>query len=87
MKVEEAKTKECPYCILFTEQGLNGKGLIVNDYIYSRCKANACMAWRWHHEDTFIGETVGGKKLFTNGERMMSKTDGYCGLAGKEGAE
>lgn len=67
MKVEEAKTKECPYCILFTEQGLNGKGLIVNDYIYSRCKANACMAWRWN--DPSI------------------KNEGYCGLAGKEGAE
>ena len=43
------------------------------------CVAYQCMAWRWHHEDTFIGETYV--------ETLMSKTDGYCGLAGKEGAE
>jgi len=41
----------------------------------------------WHHEDTFIGETVEGIKILTNGERIMSETEGYCGLAGKEGAE
>ena len=34
-----------------------------------------------------IGETVGGKKIFTNDKRLISKTDGYCGLAGKDGAE
>ena len=50
-----------------------------------KCNANNCMAWRWHH--AFIGETVEGIKIFKHGERMMSKTDGYCGLAGKEGAE
>ena len=51
------------------------------------CVAYQCMAWRWHHEDTFIGETVGGIKILTNGERIISETDGYCGLAGKAGAE
>ena len=71
MKVEEAKKKHCPY-----PDQIGG----------CICIANECMSWRWHHEDTFIGETVGGGKLFTNGERIMSKTDGYCGLAGKEGA-
>ena len=54
---------------------------------FLKCNANNCMTWRWHHEDTFIGETVEGIKIRTNGERMMSETDGYCGLAGKEGAE
>lgn len=44
-----------------------------------KCNANNCMAWRWHYEDTFIGETYV--------ETLMSKTEGYCGLAGKEGAE
>ena len=43
------------------------------------CIGPECMAWRWHYEDTFIGETYV--------ETLMSKTDGYCGLAGKEGAE
>ena len=71
MTIEEAQTKWC--CTHELE----------------KCNANNCMAWRWHHEATsmVIGETVGGEKLFTNGERIMSETDGYCGLAGKEGAE
>ena len=53
------------------------------------CVAYQCMAWRWHYEATsmVIGETVEGIKILTNGERIMSETDGYCGLAGKEGAE
>ena len=77
MKVEEAKEKICPYAMTACFMGA-GDAL---------CEADQCMAWRWNYEDTFIGETVGGGKLFTNGERMMSETDGYCGLAGKEGAE
>ena len=52
-----------------------------------KCNADTLMAWRWHHEDTFIGETVEGIKILTNGERIMSETDGYCGFAGKEGTE
>ena len=44
------------------------------------CHADECMAWRWHYkrvdtEDELVFETV------------LSTTDGYCGLAGKEGAE
>ena len=53
------------------------------------CITCECMAWRWNCEDTsiVIGETIGGEKIRTKGERAMSTTDGYCGLAGKEGAE
>ena len=53
------------------------------------CVAYQCMAWRWNYETTsmVIGETVGGEKILTNGKRFISETDGYCGLAGKEGAE
>ena len=72
MKVEEAKKKHCPY-----PDSIGG----------CICIANQCMAWRWNYEAMVIGETVGGEKIFTNGKRLMSKTDGYCGLAGKEGAE
>ena len=74
MKVEEAKKKHCPY-----PDPIGG----------CICIANECMAWRWHYEATsmVIGETVEGKKILTNGEWIMSETDGYCGLAGKEGAE
>ena len=77
MKTTEAKEKICPYALTACFMGA-GDAL---------CEADQCMAWRWHHEDTFIGETVEGIKILTSGERMMSKTDGYCGLAGKEGAE
>ena len=49
------------------------------------CVAYQCMAWRWNY--MVIGETVGGKKIFTNDKRLISKTDGYCGLAGKEGSK
>ncbi len=37
------------------------------------CLAYKCMAWRWHHE-------VDG-----DGKIIMSKTEGYCGLAGTDG--
>jgi hypothetical protein len=45
-----------------------------------KCLADECMAWRWNYErvdteDELVFETV------------LSITDGYCGLAGKEGAE
>ena len=44
------------------------------------CVAYQCMAWRWNYkrvdtEDELVFETV------------LSTTDGYCGLAGKEGTE
>ena len=51
------------------------------------CHADECMAWRWYYEAMVIGETIGGEKIFANGKRLISETDGYCGLAGKEGAE
>ena len=51
------------------------------------CIGPKCMAWRWNYEAMVIGETVGGKKILTNGKRLMSENDGYCGLAGKEGTE
>ena len=72
MKVEEAKKKHCPY-----PDSIGG----------CICIANECMAWRWNYEAMVIGETVEGIKILTNGKRLMSDTDGYCGLAGKEGAE
>lgn len=77
MKTTEAKEKICPYAMTACFMGA-GDAL---------CEADQCMAWRWHHEDTFIRETVEGIKILTNGERNMSETDGYCGLAGKAGAE
>ena len=53
----------------------------------SKCMGEQCMAWRWNYEAMVIGETIGGTKILANGKTLMSETDGYCGLAGKEGAE
>lgn len=52
-----------------------------------KCLADKCMAWRWNYEAMVIGETISGTKILANGKRLMSETDGYCGLVGKEGAE
>ena len=84
MKTTEARKKMCPWIFMSYFMPGNIRG---ETPCNSCCQADHCMAWRWHHEDTFIGETVEGIKILTNGERMMSETDGYCGLAGKEGAE
>lgn len=50
-----------------------------------KCLADECMAWRWNYEAMVVGETIGGTKILANGKTLMSETDGYCGLAGKEG--
>ena len=72
MKVEEAKEKEC--C-----------------QFESKCMGEQCMAWRWHEEfvtdhlcETFLNED---SRLEYKPRPVLSKTSGYCGLAGKEGAE
>ena len=52
-----------------------------------KCLADECMAWRWNYEAMVVGETIGGTKILANGKGRISETDGYCGLAGKEGAE
>ncbi len=73
MTIEEAQTKWC--CT----------------HELKKCNANNCMAWRWHEEfitdhqcETFLNEDG---RLEYKPRPMLSKTDGYCGLAGKEGAE
>jgi hypothetical protein len=76
MKVEEAKKKHCPY-----PDPIGG----------CICIANECMAWRWHEEfitdhqcETFLNEDG---RLEYKPRPVLSKTYGYCGLAGKDGAE
>jgi len=71
MTEDEAKTKWCPYA--------NGGMQTPTSTGRARwgCIASACMVWRWNinyvskPDDTNFGRTV------------VSKTDGYCGLAGK----
>ena len=73
MTVEEAREKMC-FC----------------DGVF-HCQADDCMAWRWHEEfiidhqcETFLNEDG---RLEYKPRPVLSKTSGYCGLAGKEGAE
>ena len=81
MTVDEARKKMCPWIFMSYFMPGNIRG---ETPCNSCCQADQCMAWRWNY--MVIGETVGGKKIFTNDKRLISKTDGYCGLAGKEGA-
>ncbi len=46
-----------------------------NEFYARFCIGSACMAWRWV---TLYGESDFGERI-----AEISKTDGYCGLAGK----
>ena len=75
MTIDEAKNKMCPYVFMSYFMPGNIRG---ETPCNSHCQANECMAWRWNYkrvdtEDELVFETV------------LSITDGYCGLAGKEG--
>ncbi len=83
MTIEEARTKECRQIPAFM-QSTSDSNLIDSgsvQFIPSKCSANECMHWRWHEK--FITD----HQLEHKPRPMLSKTDGYCGLAGKEGAE
>ena len=83
MTIEEARTKECRQIPAFM-QSTSDSNLIDSgsvQFIPSKCSANECMHWRWHEK--FITD----HQLEHKRRPMLSKTDGYCGLAGKEGAE
>lgn len=75
MTVEEAKLKWC--CTHEIE----------------KCNADTCMAWRWNYnvdgiENKAVAETIEGELIYDDVRvKLPSTTDGYCGLAGKEGAE
>ena len=47
MKTTEAKEKICPYALIAYFMPGNIRGEVSPD---SRCEANNCMAWRWHHD-------------------------------------
>lgn len=73
MHVDEAKKLMCPF-------GQN-------------CITSECMAWRWNYdvdgiENRAVAETIAGELIYNDVRvKLPSTTDGYCGLAGKEGAE
>ena len=75
MTVDEEKEKLC-FC---------------DGVFHWNCHADECMAWRWHEEfitdhqcETFLNED---SRLEYKPRSVLSKTSGYCGLCGKEGAE
>ena len=73
MKVEEAKEKWC-----------------CNREV-DKCIASECMAWRWNYnvdgiENKAVAETIVGELIYDDVRvKLPSTTEGYCGLAGKEG--
>ena len=54
----------------------------------SKCSANKCMHWRWIIEpkQVDVGRTTFGEPIFET-QYVLSTTNGYCGLCGKDGAE
>lgn len=79
MTEDEAKLRWCPFARVTdngcatnrhagTKKGKDGKPRILRGN--ALCIASECMAWRWDEWDA-------------NGGRQMTKTHGYCGLAGK----
>jgi hypothetical protein len=78
MKIEEAKEKWCPFA---NPSGLQGyptenRAVLKSRGAHTRCIAIDCMSWRWTKNcvDGVNSSTV----------TIVSETDGYCGLAGKE---
>lgn len=59
---------------------------------YDSCIANNCMAWRWNYnvdgiKNKAVAETIAGELIYDDVRvKLPSTTEGYCGLAGKEGA-
>ena len=57
------------------------------------CVAYQCMAWRWNYDvdgikNKAVAETIVGELIYDDVRvKLPSSTEGYCGLAGKEGAE
>jgi hypothetical protein len=76
MTVDEAKNKVCP--MIFFE---------------GDCIGPECMAWRWNYDvdgikNKAVAETIAGELIYNDVRvKLPSTTDGYCGLAGKEGTE
>lgn len=90
MTIEEAWMKECRIIpnIVKSTGGVclpNSTSLTVES---SRCSADKCMHWRWTIESKQIdiGRTSFGEPIFST-QQVLSITDGYCGLAGKDGAK
>ena len=97
MKIEEARQKECKQMPIYiqptSDANLIDAGSV--EFFPSLCSANQCMHWRWHLEVTPKEElpkeidvqTVMLAALGGAPRMRLSKTNGYCGLCGKEGAE
>lgn len=80
MTEDQARTKWCPMARVGSDT--SGRGSLNRDWAKgpnthsTQCAGSACMMWRWHsieHPREFPHE---------NARTELSKTDGYCGLAG-----
>lgn len=91
MTTEDAKEKQCRVFPYMAQMWGPIGGTTSIEYIPSKCSADECMHWRWHEEEV----TDGLCEIRVNEEgrneyvprKVNSKTSGYCGLSGKQGAE
>jgi hypothetical protein len=75
---EEAKTKWCPMARMVTRADNRPAGNRNLDYHpETLCIASSCMCWRWDHS-----LTVNNPTRTPGSGQTISKTTGYCGLAG-----
>jgi len=79
MTEDEAKTKLCVHQP-FSRLSVTTMGEAVQAHHNPRCVGSACAAWRWSDWREFApGEHPNTTSLMME----KSKTDGFCGLAGK----
>lgn len=74
MKVEEAKTKICPF--ILNNDGWANKEEFFEPYANCLCITDKCMAWEWVTEALPTGK-LGSFDYQTN------TTDGYCKRIGQ----
>ena len=73
MKVEEAKTKVCPFIQhLCLATGVGSHAMTPYSHLNINCIADECMAWEWAGETKDNGY---GAKCLTG---KLSTTQGYC---------
>lgn len=80
MTEDEAKTKWCPFVRVHGgDLSFNRYAAADNPAFNCTCLGSACMAWRWR----WIPEM----EISRGAHLIESKTEGYCGLAGKPGGQ
>ena len=79
MDESTAKTKWCPWARVDADEHrpATNRSVMGKPDAGAQCLGSGCMAWRW----ALDGEAASRQGVF-----RPSATDGYCGLAGRDGA-